>query len=153
MIRYVIVCECDHTFESWFDNSAAYDKLQKNGLVECPRCGSGNTRKGMMAPQLARTRHGSTKSPPTPPAMTEKSGADLQEFHKQASKLFREMREHIKNNAENVGDSFAQEARKIHFQEVEPRNIYGRATLEEAAELVEDGIDFTPLPNLPEDKN
>ena len=145
MIRYALLCEHDHEFESWFDSSNAYDKLQKAGMVECPHCGSHKTRKALMTPQIGSRK---TKTP-----LARKSEKELQKVQKQMVDMARKVRRHIEKNAEHVGDRFAVEARKIHNEESEPRNIYGKATREEVTDLVKDGIDITPLPDLPEDKN
>ena len=67
--------------------------------------------------------------------------------------LLRALRKHVIDNSDYVGNDFAEEARKIHFQESAPRGIYGEATVDEVESLVEDGIDCLPLPVLPEDQN
>lgn len=153
MIRYALLCEHDHEFESWFDNSSAYEKLHKSGLVECPYCGSTKTRKALMTPRISGTR--SNKKVELQPAASHSKSIDptLQKLQKEATELARKIRDHVKENADDVGDKFAEEARKIHFDEAQPRNIYGQATAEEVTDLAEDGIDFAPLPDLPEDKN
>ncbi len=153
MIRYALICEHEHEFESWFDSSKAYDKLQKAGLVDCPRCGSTKTRKALMTPQIGGTRANRKSENAPNDALTKTVDPSLHELQKEAVELARKMRDHITKTADNVGDRFAEEARKIHFDEVEPRNIYGKATPEEVSELHEEGIDFAPLPSLPEDKN
>lgn len=151
MIRYALLCEHDHTFESWFDNSDAYDKLQKSSLIECPVCGSVETRKALMTPQI---QSGRSKTPsPSGGAVARSDDDKMHQLQKEAMDLARKIREHIKDNADDVGSKFAEEARKIHFDEVKPHNIYGSATAKEVTELAEDGIDFAPLPDLPEDKN
>jgi hypothetical protein len=61
--------------------------------------------------------------------------------------------EKLRENADYVGDKFAEEARKIHFGETDPRGIYGEATAEEAKGLAEDGVEFMPLPVFPDDQN
>ncbi len=151
MIRYALLCEHDHEFESWFDNSTAYDKLQKSSLVECPHCGSTKIRKALMTPQLSGTR--SNRQSEQSNTLANSQDIGLQNMQKEALDLARKIRDHVTKNAENVGDRFADEARKIHLDETEPRNIYGKATIEEVSDLAEDGIDFIPLPDLPEDKN
>src|SRR5690554_3579811 len=76
--------------------------------------------------------------------------------HPQQAQLraaLRALRDKVTSEADYVGDRFAEEARKIHFKEADPRGIYGEATRNEVAALVEDGVDFMPLPNLPEEHN
>ena len=151
MILYRLLCERDHEFESWFDSSKAFAKLQKSELVECPHCGSAKIRKALMTPQLSGTR--ANKQAPPDELHGKRSEQKLQNLHKEATELARKIRNHVSKNADDVGDNFADEARKIHFDEAKPRNIYGQATEKEVSDLNEEGIDFTPLPNLPEDKN
>jgi hypothetical protein len=151
MIRYALLCKHDHKFESWFDNSNAFDKLQKANLIECPHCGSTTIRKALMTPQISTRR--SNKTAISERSLARSDDDNLQKMQMEATELARKIRDHVKENAENVGDKFAEEARKIHFEEVEPHNIYGNATPEEAQELADDGVDFAPLPDLPEDKN
>jgi hypothetical protein len=160
MIRYSLVCERQHDFESWFANSAAYDKQVKRGLVGCPICGSSKVDKAIMAPRLAR----SDKRIDVPPAPPEASapGAPAQapapvamispQEHEFRSKL-KELRDHLTKNAENVGRKFPEEARKMHYGEIEHRSIYGEASPQEAKDLHEEGIEFHPLPVLPEERN
>ncbi len=151
MIRYALLCDQDHAFESWFDHSAAFDKLQHAKLIECPHCSSQKIRKAPMSPQISGTR--TNKRPTSNPSIAKNKDIELQNLQAEAVELARKIRNHIEQNADNVGDKFASEARKIHFEEVEPHNIYGEATSEEVDELVEDGIEISPLPTLPEDKN
>ena len=153
MIRYALLCEHDHEFESWFDSSLAFDKLHKTGLVECPHCGSTKTRKALMTPQISGTRSNKKNRDGPDNGHDKAPDQNLQKLQTEATELARKIRHHVTENAEHVGDNFADEARKIHFEESEPRNIYGNATKEEVSDLAEDGIDFAPLPDLPEDKN
>jgi len=151
MIRYALLCHQDHAFESWFDHSTAFDKLQNAKLIECPHCGSQKIRKALMSPQISGTR--TNKRATSNPSIAKSKDSELQKLQQEAVELARKIRDHVEENADNVGDKFASEARKIHFEEVEPHNIYGEATPDEVSELVEDGIEITPLPALPEDKN
>ena len=157
MIRYALVCDQAHPFESWFPNSAAYDKQAKRGLVTCPACGSVKVEKAIMAPQLARKDRDRPQSAPEDapaPAAEEKSPVAMispqeQEFR---AKL-KELRDHLVKSAEHVGPKFPEVARKMHYGEIEHRSIYGEASPDEAAELHEEGIEFHPLPRLPDDRN
>ncbi|MBI1201803.1 MAG: DUF1178 family protein [Rhodopseudomonas sp.] len=160
MIRYALVCDQGHEFDSWFADSNAYDKQAKRGLVNCPHCGSTKVDKAIMAPRLAGARKNNavveaptaeaaapTATPATAPVamMTPQE----QEFR---AKL-KELRDHLTQNADDVGAKFPDEARKMHYGETEHRSIYGVASLDDAKELAEEGIAFHPLPILPDERN
>jgi hypothetical protein len=161
MIRYALVCEKGHAFESWFADSAAYDKQVKRKLVTCPQCGSAKVEKAIMAPRLsgAKKRAAPVEAPAEAPAaapeqVQEKAPVAMispqeQEFR---AKL-KELREHLTKNADHVGAKFPEEARKMHYGEIEHRSIYGEASPEEAKALAEEGIEFHPLPILPDERN
>jgi hypothetical protein len=150
MIKYALVCEQRHEFESWFANSAAYDKQAKRGLVSCPACGSTKVEKTIMAPRLSGTRKGRRRAPePTAAAPVAMLTPQEQELR---AKL-KELREHITKNADYVGQKFPEEARKMHYGDIEHRSIYGEASLETAKELSEEGIELHPLPVLPDEQN
>jgi hypothetical protein len=140
MIRYALICDQAHAFEAWFRNSSAYDDQVADGDVACPRCGSVKITKAPMAPSVARSRKSEK---------TEKS----EKSENKAIEAVRRARNEMLKDADNVGDDFAREARKIHYKDCEPRGIYGRATDKEAKALREEGVDFSPLPTLPEDHN
>lgn len=161
MIRYALICQQGHQFESWFQDSAAYDKQAKRGLVTCPQCGSAKVEKAIMAPRLSTTakkRRTSIEAPatatdapaaapaPAPVAMISPQEQEIR------AKL-KELRDHLTKNADNVGPKFPEEARKMHYGEIEHRSIYGVASPEEAKELSEEGIEFHPLPTLPDERN
>jgi hypothetical protein len=163
MIRYTLSCERGHEFESWFQNSAAYDKQAKRGLVTCPACGSAKVDKTIMAPKLHRTDldRGALRQPepptapapasPAPPAKAPLSVMSAPE--RELRQKLKELRDHVTKNANYVGAKFPEEARKIHYGETEHRSIYGEASPEEAKSLHEEGIEFHPLPMLPDDQN
>jgi len=153
MIRYALHCEAGHEFESWFANSAAFDKQAKRKLVECPVCGSSKIEKSIMAPRLARTEEiaEAPAMPPAPPAKTPVMTVSPQE--RVLRQKLKELREHITKNSNYVGARFPEEARKIHYGETEHRSIYGEASPDEAKELHEEGIEFHPIPILPDEHN
>lgn len=157
MIRYRLVCNKKHEFESWFSSSAAYDRLAKKGQVECPQCGSKKVSKALMAPGVAKRGRRSDPAEAgasgLPPVAVPPDDARRAEMQRQFLTLMRQVRAEVESKAEYVGPRFAEEARKIHNEESEARGIWGEATLDEARELVEDGIDCLPLPRLPEDSN
>ncbi len=168
MIRYTLACESGHSFDSWFQNSDAYDKQTKRGFVVCPVCNSSKVEKAIMAPRIAGGRNSAdtpapaaearppvpvpasppaaTQAPPTPVAMVSPHERELR------SKL-RELRDHLVKNADYVGRRFPEEARKMHYGEAQHRSIYGEASADQAKELHEEGIEFHPLPVLPDERN
>jgi hypothetical protein len=157
MIRYALNCEQGHAFESWFQNAAAYDTQAKRGLVVCPICGSAKVEKAIMAPRLARSDAEPAPAPvPTPPppsAPAKTPVAMMSAPERELRKKLKELREHITKNADYVGPRFPEQARKIHYGEIEHRSIYGEASPDEAKELHEEGIEFHPLPILPDEFN
>ncbi len=131
MIVYSLACAQGHGFEGWFRDSAAYDQQAKGGKLVCPVCNSRQVQKAPMAPAVA-----GAKDKPAP------SAGDL----KQMRQYLTGLRKYIETHAENVGRDFPEEARKIHYGEVEERPIYGEASLSEARELLDEGISVAPLP-------
>ena len=160
MIRYALVCDQRHEFEIWFKNSADYDKQHERGLVTCPACGSSKVEKAIMAPALGRSSKSiaapppAEPAPPVPTAPEQKAPVAMMspQEHELRGKL-KELREHLTKNADYVGVKFPEEARKMHYGEIEHRSIYGEASTPEVMELLEEGIEFHPLPTLPEDRN
>ncbi len=142
MISFSLVCSNAHEFEGWFSSSDDFDSQKARGLVECPVCGDQSVDKALMAPSVSTSR---SKEQTVPMAMD----AEQTKMMDQIRDLTKKMRE----GAENVGDKFAEEARKIHYGETEARGIYGKATPVEAKGLAEEGVEFIPLPTLPEDQN
>lgn len=132
MIRYALECDRDHAFESWFQSAEAFDKLQAAGRVTCPDCGSAKVAKALMAPPVKSSKR-----------------ADLMAQQSEREKALAEMRRHVEENSEYVGLSFAAEARKIHEGEAPERSIYGEARIDEAKQLLEDGVPVAPLPFRP----
>jgi len=165
MIRYALACAQGHSFESWFQNSAAYDKQKKRGLVSCPICGDRKIEKTIMSPRLAGThRRGRAAPSATAPAPASDAPAPVSEASKapvvmmspqerEFRQKLRELREHLTKNADYVGQKFPQEARKMHYGEIDHRSIYGEASPQDAKDLHEEGIEFHPLPVLPDERN
>jgi hypothetical protein len=138
MIRYALACDQDHAFEAWFGSSSDYDGQAARGLVECPFCASRAVRKQIMAPAVA-----GTKKTATPDV-----AAKMQTMMMEAA---REVRAHVEQNFDYVGDAFAREARDIHEGRSEKREIYGEATPADVKKLKDDGVPCAPLPSLPPD--
>ncbi len=138
MITYSLKCKNSHEFEGWFASSAAFDEQAAGGKLACPVCNSRKIEKAPMAPAVAGTK---------------KAALSADEIKKMRP-FMTGMRKYIKENAEYVGPSFPEEARKIHYGEAEEKQIYGEATLQEAKELIEEGVDVAPLPpDLDEEAN
>ncbi len=155
MIRYALGCECGHAFESWFQSSSAYDSQIKRKLVNCPVCDSAKVEKAIMAPRI--TRKGRSQTPASEPAVTTEAVSSpatlmMTEERELRAKL-KELRDYVTKNADNVGNRFPTEARKMHYGDIEHRAIYGEASMEEAQSLSDEGIDMMPLPVLPDDRN
>lgn len=138
MIRYALHCELSHEFEAWFGSSSDYDEQAARGLVQCPVCGSTSVSKQIMAPAVTGTR---TSAGPD-------IAARMQTMMMQAA---REVRSHVEQNFDYVGDAFAREARDIHEGRSERREIYGEATPAEVRKLRDDGVPCAPLPPVPPD--
>jgi hypothetical protein len=160
MIRYALVCDRGHEFESWFQDSVAYDKQAKRALVSCPQCASTKVEKAIMAPRLSTMAKKQSApietpapvadvAPPVPAAPVAMISPQEREFRTKV----KELHDHLTKNADNVGAKFPEEARKMHYGEIEHRSIYGVASPEEAKELSEEGVEFHPLPVLPDERN
>ena len=157
MIRYSLICERKHEFESWFQNSAAFDKQAKRALVACPMCGSIKVEKALMSPRIGRSDARGIEPPqpsaPAPVAETPSPVAMMSPQEREFRTKLKELREHLTKNADNVGTKFPEEARKMHYGEIEHRSIYGEASPQDAKDLHEEGIEFHPLPILPDERN
>ena len=158
MIRYNLRCERDHAFESWFQSSSAYETQEKRKLVNCPVCGSDKVERAIMAPQIVskKGRDVPVQAPVAAPATEVTAPASTPLMMAQERELrakLKELRDHIVKNADNVGERFPNEARKMHYGDIEHRPIYGEASPEEARSLIEEGVEVSPLPVLPDDRN
>ena len=157
MIRYTLRCEQDHSFESWFQSSSAYDSQVKRKLVACPVCGSLEVEKAIMAPRIVGKK-GRDKAPapveaPAAEAPVSETASLMLAQERELRAKIKELRDHIVKNADNVGEKFPNEARAMHYGDKEHRPIYGEASPEEARALIDEGVEVSPLPVLPEDRN
>jgi hypothetical protein len=143
MIAYDFCCDKDHSFEMWFKDAATYERQAKRKLISCGICGSTKVKKALSAPAISGTRSQNKAAPELPKAYA---------THPEAQKIaalmgqLAELRKQVEANADDVGDRFAEEARKIHYGEVEKRNIYGEASDADAEALAEEGIEFARIP-------
>ena len=156
MIRYSLQCERGHAFESWFQSSSAYESQEKRKLVTCPACGSAKVERAIMAPQIV-SKKGRESAAPAPAAASEVTAPAstplLMAQERELRAKLKELRDHIVKNADNVGERFPNEARKMHYGDIEHRPIYGEASPDEARSLIEEGVEVSPLPVLPDDRN
>lgn len=146
MIKFTLACEEGHDFEGWFGSSDDYEAQLERDLVSCPYCGTLKVEKALMAPSVSTSR---TKE-------KIQGKINVATVNKSRQAMFaelKEMRDKVTANAENVGERFPEEARKIHYGESEERGIYGEASSEDVKDLVEEGVKIAPLPMLPDDKN
>jgi hypothetical protein len=132
MIRYSLICDAGHSFDSWFRDSAGFEKQAAEGQIACPFCDSTKISRDVMAPHIAKPRDDAA--------------------HDLRVKL-RELHDTVVAHTEDVGDRFPEEARAMEDGETERRAIRGRATFEEAKALLEEGIEILPIPGLPSDSN
>ena len=139
MIRFSLHCDKEHEFEGWFSSSKDFDGQSERGLVECPICGSREIGKSLMAPAVAVSKD----TPARPLAMDPE--------RREMMRKLRDMVQAVKQNSEDVGERFADEARKIHHGEAKARGIIGKASADDAKSLIEDGIEIAPLPEFPDD--
>ncbi|TCP84394.1 hypothetical protein C8J31_108202 [Rhizobium sp. PP-CC-2G-626] len=142
MIRYALTCDKGHGFEGWFGSSADFKAQSESGLVTCPICGTASVNRALMAPALSTGRR-----------KDKQRGLMMDQAQQVAISKIREMVSTIRANADDVGEKFPEEARKIHYGEADARGLIGRATVEEARALIEEGIDVAPLPILPDEVN
>ena len=178
MIKYALICDQGHTFESWFSNAEGYETQVKRGFVECPTCQTKHVSKAMMAPSVSTSRrkeairaqtaamtaaamqaqaHAQSAAAPPPaipaPVETPPPVALLDEGQQALRAMVRELHEKLTENSTDVGDRFTTEARDMQSGDTPLRPIHGRATLEEAKALIEEGVPVLPLPTLPDEWN
>lgn len=173
MIKYQLICDQNHEFEGWFQASSAFDAQAESGLLRCPLCDSGQVKRALMTPNLASPKRrkaiepalaepapNSANPPLTNPMLANPTPAQqsalptkseqVQAFGAALAEL-RQLQQKITKDCRDVGDNFAEEARKIHYGEAEAEGIYGRTTHEEREALEDEGIDVLDMPWLPPD--
>ena len=132
MIRFTLRCASGHEFEGWFRNGDGYEAQQKAGEIACPECGDNHVEKALMAPSIGRSREA---RPPISPT--------------QLRSALVELRRQVESHCDYVGPQFAEEARRIHYGEVDAHGIYGEASDSESRELAEEGIKVGRIPWVP----
>ena len=148
MIVFDLRCANGHVFEAYFADSATYESQAKGGDIACPACGDTAIAKAPMAPNIAVSGSKKGTDPRPAPAPDRQRLPAPAEVAETIAK-FRKMRSFIEQNFDNVGRRFPEEARKIHYGDVESRNIYGDATREEAGALKDEGIEIGEIPWVP----
>jgi hypothetical protein len=138
MISFNLRCRKDHEFEGWFRDSASFERDLKKHRIECPVCGDTKLERALSAPNIATS---------------ESRAASRHEQARQMRDQLRELRRHVESTAENVGERFPEEARRIHYGESERRAIYGDASPDETKDLLEEGVPIAPLPWIEEAKD
>jgi len=139
MIKYSLRCESDHVFEAWFSDSESFEKQNKKNLISCLTCSSTKIKKDIMAPRISSGKQKTNR---------------LNQKKDKIEMILNKVRKHVESNFDYVGDKFADEARAIHYGEKEEREIYGETSIDDAVELIEEGINVEPLPGInPKIKN
>tara|TARA_B110000240_G_scaffold92783_1_gene105362 strand:+ start:387 stop:806 length:420 start_codon:yes stop_codon:yes gene_type:complete len=133
MIKYSLECNQSHTFDAWFSDSLNFEKQNKNNQISCPNCSSLKIKKSIMAPSI--------------PSKNYKSDL-LNEKKDKVEVVLSKVRKHVEDNFDYVGDKFADEARSMHYGEKEEREIYGETTIEDAVDLIEEGVNIKPMPGV-----
>ena len=133
MIKYSLECNQSHTFDAWFSDSLNFEKQNKNNQISCPNCSSMKIKKSIMAPSI--------------PSKNYKSNL-LNEKKDKVEVVLSKVRKHVEDNFDYVGDKFADEARSMHYGEKEEREIYGETTIEDAVDLIEEGVNVKPMPGV-----
>ena len=136
MIIYDLECSNHHQFEGWFKNTGDYNEQINAGMLICPVCGSEKVKKIPSAHHISKTKSTNQK-------------VTLDYSHQVLQKI----NSFVKNNFDDVGRDFPNVARKMHFGEIDERNIRGTATRDEVRELNEEGVDTIQLPPKPYNKD
>jgi hypothetical protein len=163
MIHYQLQCDKDHPFDGWFKDSASFDRQADLGQITCPLCNSVRVGRALMAPALGKARRPERDmrstdetSAATAPAATGGSAVTLvppslaaapnPEIADNLRSLLQRLRSEVEKHCDDVGQDFAEEARRIHYGERKPRGIYGETTPSEAEALADEGIEFGIMP-------
>ena len=133
MIKYILKCQNDHEFESWFSNSGEFDKLNKKKLLECIYCSSKKINKSIMAPMISNSKK------------NENFDVINEDFKNNKNKLLK-LRKYIEKNFEYVGKDFSKKVREVYYDKNNKKAIYGTTTSKEREELAEEGIDLFSIP-------
>jgi len=141
MVIYNLICKKKHSFEAWFPSFEEYQKQAEQKLISCPTCGTAKVEK---VPHACAVHV--KKEQPAPPAKTALQPPSAPPSPAEFKEMLLRVHHYVKQNFEDVGPRFAQEARQIHQGKAEERPIYGTATVTEAAELADEDIPHLVLP-------
>ena len=148
MIHYDLRCGQDHAFDGWFKDSAAFERVAKRGMLECPHCGDTKVTRALMRPAVGKRESPPVPVPPprspAPPAAV--AGGPMPA---QVRAMLQRMRSEVEKHCDYVGPQFAEEARKMHRGESDKRGIYGETSPEQAESLAEEGIEVTRITWVP----
>ncbi len=152
MIHYELRCSQAHGFDGWFKDSGTFEKQAEMGLIECPECGGTKVERALMAPAVSKREalpapEPAPRAEALPPAAPDK--ATVGRMPAQMLALLQKVRAEVEKNCDYVGPSFAEEARKMHRGESEPRPIYGETSQEQAESLADEGIEVAKIPWVP----
>jgi hypothetical protein len=145
MIVYDLECENSHRFEGWFGSGDDYEKQLVGKLLTCPLCNNSNV---VRRPSASYVNTGATEKPPREKQKST-SVSVPQQYANIPPEIVAKVIEHIVKNTEDVGNSFPEEARKIHYNEAPERHIRGTATAKDVESLRDEGIDVMSLPVPP----
>ncbi|HEX5806382.1 MAG TPA: DUF1178 family protein [Macromonas sp.] len=142
-------CSQAHVFEGWFASEEDLQSQLARGLLECPVCGDLHIQKRLSAPRLnLKAGHQPEPASTTTAPATGPLAAQAPALPPEAQAMLLQMVREVVSRTEDVGDSFAREARRMHYGEIEQRSIRGSATADDAMSLLDEGIDVLPLPDL-----
>jgi len=153
MIHYQLCCDVDHEFDGWFKDSDNFERQAARKLINCPVCASTKIRRALMAPGIrkkgaaAPVIESDTAAPVQAPQPSSRKAGGFMPDQVRAALL--KLRAEVEKNCDYVGPNFAEEARRIHNGQAEPRGIYGESTEADAEALADDGIEIAQIPWLP----
>ena len=139
MIKYNLICDNEHEFESWFSDSLEFEKLKNKKLLECIYCSSKRIEKSIMSPMVSNSNN-----------LELPNNKFEREFLKEKKRL-KQIRKYIEKNYEYVGKNFSKKVREIYYDKKNKKTIYGTTTLKEREELAEEGIDLLSIPWIGKD--
>ncbi len=139
MIKYNLICENKHEFESWFSDSREFENLKCKKLLECIYCSSKKINKSIMSPMVSRT------------AIEKDELNKLNKMLENEKKNLLKIRKYVEKNFENVGKNLSKKVREIYYNKDGKKTIYGTVTQKERNELAEEGIDLISIPWVEKD--
>ena len=139
MIKYNLICDNEHEFESWFSDSLEFEKLKNKKLLECIYCSSKRIEKSIMSPMVSNSNN-----------LELPNNKFEREFLKEKKRL-KQIRKYIEKNYEYVGKNFSKKVREIYYDNKSKKTIYGTTTPKEREELAEEGIDLLSIPWIGKD--